>query len=143
MGPWPLPFFLSYLVDELAVHRWDMATPLDPTAHLSEEARNVLPWFFWSGTPFMLRIPKQITGTVQVSLDDPAVRMWWAMASDGTKQGVDEAENPDVAITGQSGTFVLAVAGRLAPEHALRTTSLTATGDATLARAFLGSWKIL
>ena len=143
MGPWPLPFFLSYVVDELAIHRWDMASPLDSTAHLGEEARSVLPWYYWAGTPFMLRIPRQITGTVQASLDSPAVRMWWAMTSEGTKQGIGEAESPDVAITGESGTFILALAGRIVPDRALRTTSLTATGDATLARAFLDSWKIL
>ncbi|MBV9282051.1 MAG: maleylpyruvate isomerase N-terminal domain-containing protein, partial [Chloroflexi bacterium] len=57
-GPWPLSFFLSAVLAELAIHGWDIASRLDPHAHLSDDARLVLPWFFWSGTPFMLRLPK-------------------------------------------------------------------------------------
>ena len=142
-GPWPLSFLLAALVDELAVHGWDMASKLDPHAHLSEDARTVLPSFFWSGTPFMLRLPKQITGSVQASLTDPAAEMWWTISDTKTTQGLGRASNPDVTLSGMSGTFVLALAGRIRPEEALRSTSLTASGKEDLARVFLGSWRIL
>lgn len=142
-GPWPLSFFLAALVNELAVHAWDIRSRLDPQAHLSEDARSVLPWFYWSGAPFMLRLPKQMEGTVQVTLSDPSLAMWWSIKGGELEQGVGQAEKPDVTLTGASGTFVLALAGRLPPDDVLRSTSLSADGNESLAKAFLGAWRIL
>ncbi len=142
-SPWPLSFFLAAVVDELAVHGWDMASRLDPQAHLSADARSVLPWFFWSGTPFMLHLPKQTRGTIQVSLVDPSLEMWWSLTETEVKQGVGTAPQPDVRLTGASGTFVLALTGRIPPQDALRSTSLQASGREELAQAFLGAWTLL
>jgi len=141
--PWPLSFFLAAMVNELAIHGWDIASRLDPQAHLSEDARSVLPWFFWSGTPFMLRLPKHSEGTIQASLSDPSIEMWWSLADQEIKQGVGQTERPDVTLTGVSGTFVLTLAGRIPAQDALRTTSLQAEGREELARTFLGAWTIL
>jgi uncharacterized protein (TIGR03083 family) len=142
-GPWPLSFFLAAIVDELAVHGWDIRSRLDPQAHLSEDARAVLPWFFWSGTPFMLQMPKQMEGTIQATLSDPAFEMWWRVTASGAEQGVGQAGEPDVTLGGTSGTFVLTLAGRIPVGDALHTTSLSASGNDSLARAFLGAWRIL
>lgn len=142
-GPWPLSYVIAILVNELAVHRWDIASQLQIEAHLSDGARTVLPWLYWSGTPIMLRLPKGTSGTVQVSLVDPAIEIWWSLAESDKRQGVGSTPNPDVTLTGETGTFVLALAGRIPPDDALRTTSLTATGNGELARTFLGAWKLV
>ena len=142
-GPWPLSFFLANVVDELALHGWDIASPLDPDAYLSEDARSVLPWYFWSGTPYMLQLPKQLKGTIQVSVDSPQAEMWWSVGEAETKQGLGQTPDPDVTITGASGAFVLTLAGRIPAQDALRATSLQATGNHDLGRAFLGAWKIV
>jgi uncharacterized protein (TIGR03083 family) len=140
--PWPLSFFLAVVVNELAVHGWDIRSRLEADAHLGAEARAVLPWFYWGATSYMFHRPADLRGTVQATLADPASVMWWALADDGTTQGAGEAENPDVTISGESGIFVLALAGRVAAVDAIRTTSLTATGNEELAQTFLGAWKI-
>jgi uncharacterized protein (TIGR03083 family) len=141
-GPWPLSFFLAAIENELAVHGWDMTSRLDPQAHLSEGARSVLPWFYWGATSFMFRPPAGLSGTIQVSLSDPTTVMWWKLGTGGVEQGVGEAPQPDVTLTGECGTFVLALAGRIKQEDALRATSLSASGDLSLARVFLASWRI-
>lgn len=139
-GPWPLSYVITMLVNELAIHRWDMESQLQMEAHLSEGARTVLPWFYWSGTPIMLRPPKGAGGTVQASLADPTVEMWWSLAGG---QGVGSTPDPDVTVRGETGTFVLTLAGRIPPDDAFRSTSLTATGNEELARTFLGAWRLV
>ncbi|HEX8918943.1 MAG TPA: maleylpyruvate isomerase family mycothiol-dependent enzyme, partial [Chloroflexota bacterium] len=141
-GPWPLSFFLSAVVDELAVHGWDMASPTDPLAHLSAEARQVIPHFFWSGTPFLLHLPKGTAGTVQVSIVDPSIDLWWQMEGGKAIPRVGKADKADATCTGEAGTLALVLAGRIKPEDAVRTTSLRLEGDEALARTFLRSWRI-
>lgn len=140
--PWPLSFFLAAMVNELAVHGWDMRSRLDPAAHLSDGARAVLPWFYWSGTPFMLRLKQEVRGTVQVKLVDPATEMWWGIDAGAVRQGTGEVQ-AEATISGEAGTFVLTLAGRISADDAMRATSITAEGDAELARVFLGGWKIV
>lgn len=141
-APWPVSFFLAAMVNEMAIHGWDMASPLDPQAHLSDAARTVLPWFYWSGTPFMLRNDE--AGTKQARLADPVAEMWWTQEGKEARQGTGEAPTtPDVTITGESGTFVLVLSGRIPVEDALRTTSLQLSGKETLGKKFLGSWKLV
>jgi uncharacterized protein (TIGR03083 family) len=161
-GPWPLSFFLAMVENELAIHGWDVASriradeaqggvPSGPgrprpytEAHLSEDARSVLPWFYWSGSPLML-FPhaRELTGTIQASLTDPAAEMWWSLAGTDRRQGLGASAKPDTTITGASGTFVLALAGRIPAADALRTTSLQVQGNEELARRFLASWRIV
>jgi uncharacterized protein (TIGR03083 family) len=142
-APWPLTFFLTAMVNEFAIHGWDIESSLQLEAHLSEGARAILPWFYWSGTPLMLRPSGSPNGRVQVSLQDPPARMWWDMAVTRTDQGAGEMENPDVTITGASGTFLLVLSGRIKPEDAFRTTSLEAVGNEALAKSFLKGWKVV
>lgn len=141
-GPWPLSFFLAAMTNEFAVHRWDMASRLEPDAHLDVEARAVLPWFYWSASSWMLRPPSGTTGTVQARLRDPDLSMWWTMA--GTPaQGTGETPLADATITGEAGTFILLLAGRLKADTALANTSLAIEGNDPLARTFLRSWRIV
>lgn len=140
--PWPLSFFLAAVVNELAIHGWDVASRLETEAHLSAGARSVLPSFYWGGTSFMFRPPSGFRGTVQATLADPAFTLWWATDTGGTRQGTGEVK-ADVTISGESGTFVLVLAGRITPEDAMRMTSITASGEETLAKTFLSSWKIV
>jgi len=140
--PWPLSFFLAAVVNELAVHGWDIASKLTPDAHLSEDARAVLPWFYWGATPFMFHVPSGFRGTIQAELADPSLQMWWGHDAGGTRQGTGEVQ-ADATIRAESGTFVLILAGRITVDDALSTTSVTIEGDEALARSFLGAWKIV
>lgn len=141
-GTWPLSFFLANIVNELAIHRWDMESTLNPQAHLDDDARSVLPWFYWSGTPFMLRLPQGARGTVQALLSEPSLEMWWSVAPGSKGQFMGRAENPDVTITSASGMFVLVLAGRIKPLDALRFAAIEVVGKEELARTFLGSWHL-
>jgi hypothetical protein len=142
-GPWPVSFFLAAMLNELAVHRWDIESRLIADAHLGSEARAMLPWFYWSGAAFMLRPPKGTVGTVGVSLADPPTELSWTLEPRVIRQtrGIDDAAT--ATIHAESGTFVLALAGRISADDALRTTSMTVNGDDNLARAFLSSWRII
>jgi uncharacterized protein (TIGR03083 family) len=140
--PWPLSFFLAVVVNELAVHGWDIASRLTPDAHLSEDARAVLPWFYWSATPIMFHPPDGFRGTIQADLVDPPFQMWWGHDASGTRQGTGEVQ-ADATIRAESGTFVLILAGRISVDDALSTTSTTIEGDESLARSFLGAWRIV
>ena len=140
---WPLSFFLAWIVNELAVHGWDIESVRRPDAHLGEDARYVLPWLYWSGTSFMLRPPRPLSGTIQVTLADPASAMWWSLGGDREAQRVGESAGTDSTISGESGTFVLVLAGRINAEDALRATSLTIEGDQPLAQSFLRSWRLI
>ncbi|HLJ67590.1 MAG TPA: maleylpyruvate isomerase N-terminal domain-containing protein [Chloroflexota bacterium] len=142
--PWPLSFFLAATVNEMAVHGWDMASPLDRAAHLSAGARSILPWFYWGATSWMFHRPADLAGSVQAQLTDPDASMWWSVTATGTERGTGERDlRNDVMLRGESGMFVLVLAGRIAAGDALRTTSLTAEGDAATAERFLGAWKIV
>ena len=113
-----------------------------PHAHLSAEARGVLPWFYWGASSYMLHRPAELTGTIAASLADPDAEMWWTLGEKEITQGTGRPEKADMTISGESGTFVLVLAGRITPEDALRTTSLSALGDEKTAKSFLSSWKI-
>jgi uncharacterized protein (TIGR03083 family) len=139
-GPYPLSFFMAMMVNEIAVHGWDIESRLRPDAHLDEPACSVLPWFYWSGTPLMLKLPSGTSGTIGVTLTDPAASMWWSL-SDG-KTGTGTIPDPDVEISGPASPFVLALAGRLPAEDAIQKTLLSVTGSPFLAKTFLESWKI-
>lgn len=142
-GTWPLSFFLAAVLNELAIHRWDIEGTLDPHARLDDDARTVLPWFYWSGTPFMLRPPQGTHGTVQALVTEPDLEMWWSLSPGSKEQHMGRAESPDATISGESGTFVLSLAGRLKALDALRFGALQVTGKDELARSFLSSWHVV
>ena len=56
-GPYPLWFYLAIIVNELAIHGWDMESKIEPGPGLGHDARYILPWFYWSGTALMFRPP--------------------------------------------------------------------------------------
>lgn len=140
-GPFPLSFFMAMMVNEMAVHGWDIESRLKRDAHLDEAACSVLPWFYWSATPLMLKAPKGTTGTIAVELQDPAASMWWSLTDD--KTGTGSIPDPDVQITGPASPFVLALAGRIPAQDAIEKTLLGVTGNPFLAKTFLESWQIL
>jgi uncharacterized protein (TIGR03083 family) len=140
-GPYPLSFFMALMVNEIVIHGWDIQSRLRSDAHLDEPACSVLPWFYWSATPLMLKVPSGSAGRIWVSLQDPPATMWWSLA-DG-KTGTGSIENPDVEISGPAGPFVLALAGRIPAEDVMAKTLLAVAGDRSLAKTFLESWKIL
>lgn len=142
-GPWPLSFFLAAADNELAIHLWDMQSRLDSHTRLSTEARTVLPSFYWSASSWMLHLPKDNSGTVSVVLTDPNTALWWQIEAGRAMTGRGVPDNPDVTITGDSGTFPLMLAGRIAFDEATRGTSVRAQGREELARRFLSSWKIV
>ena len=57
-GPYPLWFYLAIIVNELAIHGWDIESRTESVAGLSDHARRILPWFYWSGTALMFRPSK-------------------------------------------------------------------------------------
>lgn len=140
-GPYPLSFFMALMVNEIAVHGWDIESRLRSDAHLDEPAGSVLPWFYWSATPLMLKLPAGTGGSVAVTLQDPTSVMWWSLSDGAT--GTGTVPNPDVQITGPASPFVLALAGRIPAEEAIEKTLLTVSGDQSLARSFLENWHVI
>ena len=143
-APWPVSFFMAAMLNEIAIHRWDIESTLVGDAHLSDAARSVLPWFYWSGTSIMFRPPAGTAGTVAMALVDPTTDLSWVIDAGGTISTLRGIEpNTDATIRGENGTVILALAGRISPEDAVRTTSVTVEGDEVLGNRFLSSWKIL
>jgi uncharacterized protein (TIGR03083 family) len=142
-GPWPLSFFLAAADNELAIHLWDMQSRLDRQARLGPEARSVLPSFYWSATSWMLHLPKDTIGTISVVLTDPNAALWWKVEAGRVSTGRGVPENPDVTITGDSGTFPLMLSGRISFDDATRSPSLRVQGREDLARRFLSAWRIV
>jgi uncharacterized protein (TIGR03083 family) len=142
-GPWPLSFFLAAVDNELAIHGWDMASRLTTGAHLSIDARIVLPSFYWSATSWMFHPPKGAEGTVQAVLRDPNTVLWWTIRAAGVTTGRGTVENPTVTITGDCGAFSLLLSGRITLDDALRAGSMRTEGNGDLARQFLGNWRIV
>ncbi|MGH2443910.1 MAG: maleylpyruvate isomerase N-terminal domain-containing protein [Chloroflexota bacterium] len=141
--PWPLSFFLASVLNELAVHGWDMRSPLAPASHIAPMTRAVLPWFYWSGTPFMFRPKPTFRGTVQASLFDPDIALWWSAGESNTKQGTGSAAAAEATISAESGTFVLMLSRRIDIDDALKGTATSIAGNAEMAKDFLRSWKIV
>jgi hypothetical protein len=138
---YPLEFYLGIFVNELALHTWDIEAAINDTANLSDAARAILPWFYWSVTRLMFRPPMHSTGAVQVVLTEPEAVMWWSMA-DGFARSGRATINADAEVRGLSGTFVLALSGRISPAGAMQS-SLSVKGDSGLAEQFLGSWHLI
>jgi hypothetical protein len=141
-GPYPLAFYLAISINELAIHGWDIESAIAEVAELSDAARSILPWFYWSGTRLMLRPPKGTRGTVQVLLAEPESAMWWSVDGSTISLGGATTPHPQVVIRGPSGAYILALAGRLTAAEALRST-LSVDGDHDLAERFLGSWHLI
>jgi Mycothiol maleylpyruvate isomerase N-terminal domain len=141
-GPYPLWFYLTIIVNELAIHGWDIESRTESVAGLSDHARRILPWYYWSGTPLMFRPPREITGTVQVSLSEPASAMWWSLCHGSVEVGHDVVSHPKTEIRGPSEAYLLALAGRLKAADVLGS-SLSVEGEYRLAESFLSSWHLI
>lgn len=143
-GPWPLSFFLAAILNELALHRWDIESRVTPDAHLSEAARSLLPWLYWGGTSYMFRAWKDRSDSIALDLMDPEAQLSWLIEADGSVQKRRGLEpSADVTIRGESGTCLLVMAKRIPVDDALLTTSLRLEGDESLAKRFLSSWSFL
>jgi Mycothiol maleylpyruvate isomerase N-terminal domain len=141
-GPYPLAFYIGIIVNELAIHGWDIESKIAQAADLSHHARRVLPWFYWGSTPLMLHPRKYISGTVQVFLSDPESAMWWSFGDGSVTVGRGITSHQDAQIRGSGSSFVLAVAGRINPVDAVDSL-LNVEGNRNLVERFLGSWQLI
>lgn len=141
-GPYPLSFYLAIAVNELAIHGWDIASATEGETDLSDDARRILPWFYWTATKLMLRLPDNTTGTIQVLLDEAGSAMWWSIGDKGIRQGRAMMPVPDATIRGPAGPYILNLAGRLKPAGAL-SSPLAIEGNRRLAESFLRGWRIV
>jgi uncharacterized protein (TIGR03083 family) len=141
-GPYPFSFYLAIVINELAIHAWDIESKIQSSADLSEHARQILPWFYWSGARLMLRPRKGIRGTVQVRLSGPVSAMGWSVTNGCIKLGRESTCHPDARIEGPAGAYLLTLAGRLKPAEVMQSI-LTVDGDHRLAEQFLGSWHLI
>jgi DinB family protein len=141
-GSYPLSFYLAIIVNELAIHGWDIESKINPDAGLGRDARYILPWFYWGGTRLMFRPRRNVAGIVQVSLTNPASAMWWSLSRGVVNFGREGVSHPDTEIQGPSGDYLLALTGRLKAADVLHRL-LTVNGDHTLAASFLSSWHLI
>jgi uncharacterized protein (TIGR03083 family) len=141
-GPYPLWFYLAIVVNELAIHCWDIESAVAGVAELSDGARGMLPWFYWTSTRLMFRPPMRTRGTVDIVLDEPRSALWWSLADGSIDLGRGTTPHPDAVIRSLSGAYVLALAGRLSSAEALQR-SMTVAGDRGLAETFLASWHLI
>jgi uncharacterized protein (TIGR03083 family) len=137
-----LSFFLAIAVNELAIHDWDMESRIGEAAGLSDSARLILPWFYWSATKLMLRLPRRTNGTVLVLLSEPASAMWWSITDGCVDAGRGTASQADLTIRISSERYVLGVAGRLTPAEVLESPTAV-EGDQALADCFLSAWHLI
>jgi uncharacterized protein (TIGR03083 family) len=140
-SPYPLSFYLAIIVNELALHGWDIESQMKESVELSAAACRILPWFFWGGSNLMLRPPKGTRGIVHVLLSDPESVMTWSITDASIEVGREKTTDPDAEIRGPSSTYVLAIAGRLKAPQVRQ--SFTIKGDRGLADRFLESWHLI
>jgi uncharacterized protein (TIGR03083 family) len=140
-GPYPLSFYLAVIVNELAIHGWDIESQVEESVDLSAEACRILPWFYWGGSNLMLRPPRGTRGIVHVLLSDPESVMTWSITDASIELGREKTTDSDAEIRGLSSTYLLAIAGRLTAAQVRQ--SLTITGDRGLAERFLESWHLI
>jgi hypothetical protein len=99
-GPYPLSFYLGVVLNELAIHGWDVESAIDQQIQLGAQAREVLPWFYWSSSRLMLRLREGATGTLQVQLTDPDSTMWWSLSGISVGLGRTRSTYADAEIRG-------------------------------------------
>jgi hypothetical protein len=90
----------------------------------------------------MFRPTRDMAGTVQVFLTEPESAMWWSMVQGSVKVGREAVSQPETEIRGPSGTYLLALSGRIKAADVLQS-SLVVDGDYSLAEAFLSSWHLI
>jgi uncharacterized protein (TIGR03083 family) len=132
----PHAFYLGEIVNELAIHAWDIESVLGPAPALANNACSVLPLWYWANSRLMFRPQRKITGTVQVLLSNPPSAMWWSIAGTRVVLGCGINREYNAEIRGPSSDFLLSIAGRL---HS----PLTLSGDVPLAHSFLRSWHLV
>jgi Mycothiol maleylpyruvate isomerase N-terminal domain len=141
-GPYPLWFYLAIIMNELAMHAWDIESRIEQWPELGAYARVILPWFYWSASALMLRPPRATTGTIQVALSDTHSTMWWSVGAGSITKGRGVAADADVEIRGPSAPYLLAISGRLKLTR-VSGSSLVYKGDRDLAERFLASWRLI
>jgi hypothetical protein len=90
----------------------------------------------------MFRPPKGISGTVQISLSEPASAMWWSLGNGSVEMGQGVVSHPKTEIRGPSEAYLLALAGRLKAADVLGS-SPSVDGEFRLAESFLSSWHLI
>jgi len=143
----PAGNFIDLRLKELALHEWDIRSPLDPEAGLSREclpsimillanslASGSLPWAFWPGPslPTPVRYRFVVTQPTPMSVD---------IAVSGDKVRLEDAGigHADVTFRCDTETFLLLTNGRIAPAPAIAAGRLEVEGDSGVAADF-GQW---
>jgi uncharacterized protein (TIGR03083 family) len=143
----PAGNFFDLRLKELALHEWDIRSPMDAEAGLSQEclpsmlilladslASGSLPWAFWPGpslsTPVRYRFV--VTQPAPISVD---------IAVSGDKVRLEDAgaSLPDVTFRCDTETFLLLTNGRVTPAPAIAAGRLEVEGDSGVAADF-GQW---
>jgi len=143
----PAGNFIDLRLKELALHEWDIRSPMDPEAGLSREclpsiiillanslASGSLPWAFWPGPslPKPVRYRFDVTRPVPIRVD---------IAVSGDKVRLEDAGdgNADVTFGCDTETFLLLTNGRISPAPAIAAGRLEVEGDSRVAAGF-GEW---
>ena len=143
----PAGNFIDLRLKELALHEWDIRSPLNPEAGLSREclpsimillanslASGSLPWAFWPGPSLSdpVRYRFDVTLPVPMRVD---------IAVSGDKVRLEDAEegNADVTFRCDTEAFLLLTNGRISPALAIAAGRLEAEGDSEVAAGF-GQW---
>ena len=138
----PVHSFLPTIIQELAVHEWDIRTTLEPSSPLSKNSVPVLmekipgQWRPWSvpfpagsASPGPIRYRFDLTGAGAKKLD--------VVVEDHKARLEAAAEAPaSVSLSCDTGTFVLLMYGRLTLDSAMTAGRLKAEGDLGLVADF-------
>ena len=133
----PVESFIPVIVDELAVHEWDIRSALEPSPRLSAES---LPALFanlpskrrpWSN-PFELDTTFSGRKCFRFELGGIGNK-WDVIVEDGkARMEYSRGGTADLTLAGSSGTFVLLTYGRLTVDSGIASGLFTAKGNLRL-----------
>ena len=143
----PAGNFIDLRLKELALHEWDIRSPLNPDARLSREclpsimillanslASGSLPWAFWQGPSLSDPVRYRFDVTLPVPM-----RVCIAVSGDKVRLEDAGEGNADVTFRCDTETFLLLTNGRISPALAIATGRLEVEGDSEVAAGF-GQW---
>jgi uncharacterized protein (TIGR03083 family) len=115
-GPVDIGGFAESRLSELAVHTWDVAVALDPTATVVPDA---VP-FVLDGLGRLVGFaakPSSWTGLVRVTTVDPARDVALRLGEESSLAPWRDGDDPDATLVLPAEAFVRLVYGRLDPDH--------------------------
>jgi len=137
----PVHSFLPTIIQELAVHEWDIRSSLETLPHLSVDSLSVLmeklpnnrrPWTIPFGTVSTSSGPK----CYRFELTEVADGRDIIVEGDKTRMETSGGGSADVTLAGDTGSFVLLMYGRLTLDSAIAAGLFKAEGGQELIPAF-------